>query len=175
MSETLKYIEMLAASGRVDADRIQKLAEGAGSRISMINPALKQKAEAIGKYIGEGLKGSKQKGTIALTAVGVAAGLGLAAVSKIHDEINFRSALAELKKDPEIQAEPERAMSVAKLVRRWAPSVAADPQILKGTVKSLMKFPDSYLTHDVAKKLSETEKEYASTHGLLNIIQKKIF
>lgn len=175
MSETLEYIKQLAASGRVDLGRIQKLAEGAGARFEAINPNLKKKIQSIGGYIGKGLDNPKTRGTVALTAVGAGAALGLAAISKAHDEIKFRAALMDLKKDPEIQSDPERAASIAKLVRRWAPSVAADAQVLKGTVKSLMKFPDSYLTHDVAKKLSETDQAYASTHGLWNVIERKLF
>jgi len=64
--------------------------------------------------------------------------------------------------------------SIANMVRRWAPSIAADPEIMKGTVKNLMKFPDSYLTYDVAKKLAEAEAQYAATHGILSLLKQRI-
>ena len=90
------------------------------------------------------------------------------------NRLNFNAAMKDLGKDPDIQADPKKAKSIANMVRRWAPSIAADSEVLKGTVKNMMKFPDSYLTFDIAKKLSEAEREYQATHGLLSLLRQRV-
>ncbi len=184
MSEAKKYVQMLEASGTVDPGRVQKLAAAAfkieiGQKAVHPIEAIKELVgikkplhERALRYVQEGIELAKPK--VGLSAIGIGAAVGIASLVKAFNEIKFMGALEELKKDPEVQAEPARAESIANLVRRWAPSVAADPTVLAGTVKSLLKFPDSYLTHDIAKKLSETEKEYAATHGLISLLKQRI-
>ncbi len=184
MTTAKECISLLAEAGAIDPKRVEKLA---GSLLKVeigregLSPIDKVK-ELVGikqpahkrflKYVGEGIQQAKPKAGLA--AVGVLGAVGVSAIVKAYNEARFRGALEDMKKDPEIQAEPDRAESIAKMVKRWAPSVAADGDVLKGTVKSLMKFPDSYLTHDIAKKLSETEKEYAATHGLLSLLKQRL-
>jgi len=184
MSDAKTYIAMLEKSGAVEPGRIQKLAASAfkleiGERALHPIEAVKELVgikkpvhERLLQYVREGIEQAKPKAGLA--AIGIGAALGVAGLAKAFNEIKFQGALAELKKDPEIQAEPERAESIAKMVKRWAPAIAADETVLKGTVKSLLKFPDSYLTHDVAKKLSEAEAQYAATHGLLSLLKQRI-
>jgi hypothetical protein len=184
MSEAGRYIAMLEKSGVVERGRIQKLAAAAfkleiGEKAVRPLEAVKELVgikkpvhERVLQYIQEGVEQAKPRAGLA--AVGIAGALGVAGLVKAFNEIKFRAAMADLSKDPEIQADPARAKSIAAMVKRWAPSVASDPQILKGTVKNLMKFPDSYLTYDVAKKLSEAEAQYAATHGLLSLVRQRV-
>jgi len=184
MSEAKQYIEMLEKSGVVEPGRIQKLAAAAfrmeiGERAVHPLEAVKELVgirkpihERVLQYIREGVEQAKPRAGLA--TVGIAGALGIAALVKAFNEVKFQSALREMQKDPEVQADPARAKSIAGMVKRWAPSIAADPQILKGTVKNLMKFPDSYLTYDVAKKLSEAEGQYAATHGLLSLVRQRV-
>jgi len=185
MSQVKEMIRLLEESGTVEPGRIQKLAAAAlkleiGERAMHPIEAVKEMIgikkpmhERMLKYIAEGLEQAKPRVGFALAGVGAAtaAGLGIRA----YNEIKFQSALKEMKKDPEVQADSEKAVSIAKMVRRWAPSIAADEQVLKGTVKNLMKFPDSYLTYDVASKLSDAEKRYSATHGLFALLKERVF
>lgn len=184
MTTAKEYVALLSESGAIDRERVEKLA-GAMFKLEIgregVSPLDKVK-ELVGikqpahkrvlKYISEGIQQAKPKAGLA--AVGMGAALGVGALVKAYNEAKFVGALEDMKKDPEVQAEPERAESIARMIKRWAPSVAADADVLKGTVKNLMKFPDSYLTHDIAKKLSETEKEYAATHGLLSLLKQRL-
>jgi hypothetical protein len=179
-----EYVRLLEESGAVRPGEIQKLAESA-IRIEVDQKALhpiESIKEMIGikkpfhqralQYLREGIHQAKPKAGLA--ALGIGAAVGVGALIKAYNEAKYQSALSDLKKDPEIQVDPERAKSIAKMVKRWAPSIAGDPEVLKGTVKNLMKFPDSYLTHDVARKLSETEKQYAGTHGLMALLTQRL-
>ncbi len=184
MSDVKAYIAMLEQSGAVEPGRIQKLAASAfkleiGERALHPIEAIKELVgirkpihERMLQYVREGIEQAKPKAGLA--AIGIGGALAVAGLAKAYNEIKFMSALEDLGKDPEIQAEPERAESIARMVKRWAPSIASDPTILKGTVKSLLKFPDSYLTHDVAKKLAEAEAQYAATHGILSLLKQRI-
>lgn len=175
---------MLEESGAVRPGEVEKLAEAAikleiGQKAVHPLEALKEMVgikkpfhERFLGYVREGIHQAKPKAGLAV--IGIGAALGVGALVKAYNEAKFVSAMSELSKDPEIQVDPARAKSIAKMVKRWAPSIAADPEVLKGTVKNLMKFPDSYLTHDVARKLSETEKQYAGTHGLLALLTQRL-
>lgn len=184
MTTAREYVELLAQAGAIDRGRVEKLAGAmfkmeVGRRGTSPLDALKEMVgikkpihQRVLGYIGEGIQLAKPKAGLA--AIGLGGALGVGALIKAYNEAKFVGALEDLKKDPEVQAEPDRAESIARMVKRWAPSVAADASILKGTVKNLMKFPDSYLTHEIAKKLSETEKEYAATHGLLSLLKQRL-
>ena len=184
MSEVKEYIRLLEESGSVEKGAVQKLAASA-LRLEIGEQALhpieaikelvgikKPVLERMREYVAKGVEEAKPRAGLA--AVGLAGALGVGGLIKLWNEVKFRGAMADLNKDPEVQADPEKAKSIAEMVKRWAPSIAADPQVLRGTVKNLMKFPDSYLTYDIAKKLSETEKEYAATHGLLSLLKQRI-
>lgn len=184
MTSARECIRLLEESGRVEKGAIQKLAAAAlrleiGEKAVHPIEALKELVgikkpmiSRIGEYVMKGIEEAKPRAGLA--AVGLAGALGVGGALKLWNEAKYRLALADLKKDPEVQVEPDRAVSIANMVKRWAPSIAADPEILKGTVKNLMKFPDSYLTYDIAKKLSETEREYAGTHGLLSLLKQRL-
>lgn len=175
---------MLEEAGAVEKGRVRKLAASAlrleiGDKVVRPLEAIKEFVgikkpvhERVLAYIQEGIEQAKPKAGLA--AIGIGAALGTAALVRAYNEAKFRSSLEGLMNDPEAQAEPERAKSIAGMVKRWAPSIAADPEVLKGTVKNLLKFPDSYLTYDVAKKLSEAEAQYAATHGLLNLLKQRV-
>lgn len=184
MSEVAKYIAALEDAGVVEKGRIQKLAASA-FRLEIGDKALhpiEALKEMVGirkplhkrmlEYVSEGIEQAKPKAGLA--AIGLGAALATALGVKAYNEFKFNNALKILKKDPEFMTDPARGESLAKVVRRYAPSLAADHEILKGTVKNLMKFPDSYVGHDLAKKLSEAEKEYAATHGLLSILKSRV-
>lgn len=184
MSQVKECIRLLEESGKVQPGAVQKLA-AAALRLEIGEQALrpieaikelvgikKPVLERVREYIAKGVEEAKPRAGLA--AIGLAGALGAGAVVKAWNEMKFQSSLEDLKKDPDVQAEPQRAEEIAQMVKRWAPSIAGDPQVLKGTVKNLLKFPDSYLTYDIAKKLSETEKEYAATHGLLSLLRQRI-
>jgi len=184
MSDVRECIRLLEESGRVEKGSVQKLA-AAALRLEIGEQAVhpleaikelvgikKPVATRIREYVMKGVEEAKPRAGIA--AIGLGGALAAGGAMKIWNELKFRGALTELKRDPEVQVEPDRAVSIANMVRRWAPSIAGDPEILKGTVKNLMKFPDSYLTYDIAKKLSEAEKEYAGTHGLLSLLRQRL-
>lgn len=185
MSNLNDVVRELEESGAVEKGRIGKLAAAAfkleiGEEAMHPLEAVKELVglkkpmhERVMKYIAQGLDQAKPRVGFALA--GATAALGAAGAVKIYNEVKFRSALADMKMDPEIQADSEKAMSIAHMVKRWAPSIASDPQVLKGTVKNLMRFPDSYLTYDIAAKLSEAEKRYASTHGLFAALKERVF
>lgn len=184
MTTLKEHIRHLEESGAVEPGRIQKLAASAfkmevGERALHPIEALKEMVgikkpvlERMMGYVREGFEAAKPRAGLA--AAGAVAALGVAAATKAYNEIKFRSAYNELKGDAEVMADPEKAESIAKMIKRWAPSIAADPQILKGTVKSLLKFPDSYLTYDIAGKLSDAEKRYAATHGIFSILKERV-
>jgi len=184
MTDVRECIRLLEESGRIEKGAAQKLA-AAALRLEIGEQALhpmealkemigikKPMLSRIKEYVMRGVEEAKPKAGLA--AIGLAGALGVGGAVKLWNELKFRMALSDLKKDPEVQVEPERAVSIANMVKRWAPAIAADPEILKGTVKNLMKFPDSYLTYDIAKKLSEAEKEYAGTHGLLSLLRQRL-
>jgi hypothetical protein len=129
----------------------------------------------VGKFLMEGLAEEKTKSKAALVLAGIGAVGGLSTLAKAYGEVKYRQALHELKKDPQIADDLPKAVSIAEMVKRWAPAIAADPQILSGTVKSLMKFPDSYLTYDIAAKLSDAQKRYADTHGVFSVLKERVF
>lgn len=174
MNELDAHIDALERSGAALPGRIRKLAEEAvKSAMAIRQPAstVPATSKALG-YIQQGIQMAKPKLGLATIGIGItAAGAALAAGAS---RLKFNAAMDDLMKDPEVQADPERARSIAHMVRRWAPAIAADSMVLRGTVKSLLKFPDSYLTHDVAKKLSETEAQYAATHGILALLKQRI-
>lgn len=192
MSETANILRTLAKSGKVDPERVRALAEEALQKESVLfsvltvgersRPAAQSFKEMlgmklpwhqrVGRLLREGMEVVRPRASVA--AIGIGATLGLAGLVKGINALKFDQAVKAMGKDPDIQADPKKAAQIAKVVRRWAPSIAADPEILKGTVKNLMKFPDSYLTYDIAKKLSEAESEYQATHGLLSLLQKRI-
>lgn len=184
MPDAKEYIRLLEESGSLEKGAAQKLAASAlrleiGEKAMHPIEAIKELVgikkpviERMREYVMKGVEEAKPRAGLA--AVGLAGALGIGGLVKLWNEVKFRSAMADLNKDPEVQADPERAASIAGMVKRWAPAIAADAQILKGTVKNLMKFPDSYLTYDIAKKLSETEKEYAATHGLLSLLKQRL-
>ena len=181
MSEAMEYIRLLEETGRVKPGAIQKLAASAFQptaleKVKELVGIKRPLHRRIAQYFGEGVSTAKGSAALRLGFLGLGIGttLGVAAAVSAHNKMKFNAALKSLLKDTDVQADPEKAKSIAKMVRRWAPSIAADTEVLKGTVKNLMKFPDSYLTFDVAKKLSEAEKEYQATHGLLSLLQKRI-
>lgn len=184
MSNLNEYIQQLEESGAVEKGRIQKLAAAAlklevGEKAMHPLEAFKELigikkpigARAL-EYVQEGFQQAKPRVGFALAAAGAA--LGAAGTVKLINKVKFHSALNELKRDPEVQADPAKAESIAHMVYRWAPSIASDPQVLKGTVKNLMRFPDTYLTYDVAAKLSDAEKRYAATHGLYAALKERV-
>lgn len=176
--------ELLAEMPAEQRERIQKLAASAlkleiGEKALHPLEAIKELVgikkplpERMMQYVSEGIQQAKPKAGVA--AIGMGAALAAGGAVKLYNEVKFHGALEEMKKDPEVQADPARAVSMAKMVKRWAPSIAADPEILKGTVKNLMKFPDSYLTYDIASKLSQAEKQYQQTHGLLSLLKERL-
>lgn len=181
MTNVRELIQQLEACDGLEAGSIQKMAEeavekNAGSIAGRIGAYIRN--SPVAQYIHRGLtspQASKAQGTAALATVGVAAATGIATLVKAYDEIKYHKAVAELRKDPQIADDLPKALSLAKMIKRWAPSIAADPQILGGTVKSLMKFPDSYLTYDIAAKLSDAQKRYADTHGIFSVIKERVF
>jgi len=177
-------IRDLEASGAVEKGRIQKLAAAAfkleiGQKAVHPIEAVKELVgikkplhERAMQYVQEGFEQAKPR--IGLAVAGAGAALGAAALVKAYNAMKFRSALSDLKKDPQVMEDTAKAESIAHMVQRWAPSIAADPQVLKGTVKNLMQFPDSYLTYDIAGKLSEAEKRYSATHGLFAALKERV-
>ena len=184
MSNLKEHIRQLEESGAAEPGRIQKLAAAAlkleiGEQAMHPLEAFKDMigikrpiGQRVLEYVGEGLQQAKPRVGFALAAAGTA--LAASGVVKLINKVKFNATLQEMHKDPEIQAEPAKAESIARMVERWAPSIAADPQVLKGTVKNLMRFPDSYLTYDIAGKLSDAEKRYASTHGLFAALKERV-
>lgn len=104
-----------------------------------------------------------------LATVGVAGAVQSSVMKSKHNEV-----ARELKQDPDVKSDPKRAERIYGMMIRYAPGLASDPIVAKATVKSLMTMPESFLTYDVAKKLTEAEKEYDLTHGLLAKF-KKVF
>jgi hypothetical protein len=183
MTPLKQHIRDLEESGAVEPGRIQKLAASAFKlEIGKWPHPLEALKEMVGikkpimervmGYVREGFEAAKPRAGLAAAAA--AAALGVAAATKLYNEVKFQAAISTFHGDPEIMADFDKAESIAHMVKRWAPSIAADPQILKGTVKSLMKFPDSYLTYDIAGKLSETEKRYSATHGIFSILKERV-
>jgi hypothetical protein len=185
MSTVKECVQQLEEAGVLEPGRVAKLAAASlklefGGRAVSAKDAIKELfgvkkplGERMMSYVSEGFQQAKPRVGFALAGVAAASVAGLAV--KAINEIKFRSALEGMKKDPEVQADHARAVSIAKMVRRWAPSIAADSEVLRGTVKNLMKFPDSYLTYDIASKLSDAEKRYAATHGLFALLQQRVF
>lgn len=184
MSNLKETIRDLEASGAVQPGRIQKLAAAAfkleiGEKAMHPIEAVKELVgiqkplhERALQYVSEGLEQAKPR--IGFAMAGIGAALGAAGIVKAYNEIKFRGALKDLQADPEIQVDLAKAESIARMVKRWAPSIASDTQVLKGTVKNLMRFPDSYLTYDIAAKLSDAEKRYSSTHGLFAALKERV-
>lgn len=181
MTNAKTLVDLLPADAR---ERVTKLAEAAlrlevGEKAVRPIEAVKELLgfkkplhARVMEYMSKGIQEAKPRAGLA--ALGIGGALAAAAAVKLVNKVKFQSALSELEKDPDVQVDPARAKSLAAMVARWAPSIAADPEIMKGTVKNLMKFPDSYLTYDIAKKLSEAEKEHQATHGVLALLQKRI-
>ncbi len=184
MSTLKEHIQQLEESGAVEKGRIQKLA-AAALKLEIGEKAMhplegfkemlgikKPISERALEYVHEGFQQAKPRIGFALAAAGTA--LGAAGIVKLINKVKFHSALENLKKDPEAQTDLAKAESIAKMIERWAPSIASDPQVLKGTVKSLMRFPDSYLTYDIAAKLSDAEKKYSGTHGVFAALKERV-
>lgn len=169
MADIHELIAQLEACDGLEPGTIRKMAAAAIEKNAV---GFASKAMA---YVTEGLKEKSVRPKAALIAAGIGGALGLAALTSAYNEVKFQSALASLKKDPQAMDDLPKAVSLAHMVKRWAPSIAADPQILGGTVKSLMKFPDSYLTFDLAAKLSDAEKKYSATHGIFSILKERVF
>jgi hypothetical protein len=167
MNTIQEIIVALEASGICKEGEVVKLAAEALQKHGFT-------AAQIADYIGQGMKNQKTQGAVGMAALGAVGAGAIAAASKAYGALKFHSNMSELRKDPEIAADEAKAISIANMVRRWAPSIAEDPNILKGTVKSLMKFPDSYLTYDIAGKLSDVQKRYADTHGLMSVIKERV-
>lgn len=120
----------------------------------------------------QALMGNKAIGGLA--AAGVVGG-GLVVAGKAEAarlRAQHKEIAKDLNRDPDIKADPQKAKRVYGVMTRYAPGIASDPVVAKATVKSLMTMPESYLTYDVAKKLTEAEKEYDLTHGILAKIKK---
>lgn len=188
MTDISEKIRDLEAKGIANPGEIEKMAASAlkleiGERAMHPVEALK---EMVGikkplhrravDYIREGITIAKPKAALKLLGVGTSAAIALGGLMgvKALQAKRIRDNMKSLQDDPEVQEDMAKAMAIAQVVKRWAPSVASDPDVLKGTVKNLMKFPDSYMTHDVAKKLTDTEKGYQAAHGVLGLIKRKI-
>lgn len=187
MPDASEYLKKLAEMGQIDMDRIERLLSHAFeksaapiiTKMDVIRKALGMQLpfhKRVIMYLHEGVQKAKPAVAtrLGLAATGIVATLGIAGAVKAMNRLNFNAAMKDLGKDPDIQADPKKAKSIANMVRRWAPSIAADSEVLKGTVKNMMKFPDSYLTFDIAKKLSEAEREYQATHGLLSLLRQRV-
>lgn len=184
MGSVKEHIRQLEESGAVEPGRISKLAAAAfkleiGERAMHPIEAVKEMVgikkplhERALQYVAEGIEQAKPRAGLAV--VGAGAALAVAGIVKTINNVRFNAALEDMKQDPDVQADMERAMSIAQMVRRWAPSIAADKSVLKGTVKNLLKFPDSYITYDIASKLSDAEKKFSATHGIFAALKERV-
>jgi hypothetical protein len=175
MTNVRDLIRMLEACDGLEPGAIEKMAIEAIEKNAGVFGFVGEAAKAFSGFISKGLGDPKTKAKAALVVAGIGAAAGLSTLARAYGEVKYRQALAELKKDPQVADDLPKAISIAQMVKRWAPAIAADPQILSGTVKSLMKFPDSYLTYDIAAKLSDAQKRYSDTHGVFSVLKERVF
>lgn len=176
MTDIKSLVRQLEACNNLESGSIEKMAlEAIEKNAGPFGNAIKRYFPETVAFFGKALSDDKTKAKAALVAVGIGATAAISTLAKAYSEVKYHQAIAELRKDPEIADDLPKALSLAKMVKRWAPAIAADPQILGGTVKSLMKFPDSYLTYDIAAKLSDAQKRYADTHGVFSVLRERVF
>lgn len=177
MTNVHDLVRQLEACDNLEPGTIQKMALEAFEKNAGLLGAIGKAivGSNVAQFILQGLAEEKTKSKASLVLAGIGAVAGISTLAKAYGEVKYRQALQELKKDPQIADDLPKAISIAQMVKRWAPAIAADPQILGGTVKSLMKFPDSYLTYDIAAKLSDAQKRYADTHGVFSVLKERVF